>query len=43
MLQLRNVHKRYSGIPAVENVSFTASAGEIPAISAQMAPANRQR
>jgi ABC-2 type transport system ATP-binding protein len=29
MLQLRNVHKRYSGIPAVEDVSFTASAGEI--------------
>jgi ABC-2 type transport system ATP-binding protein len=29
MLQLLNVHKRYSGIPAVEDVSFTASAGEI--------------
>src|SRR3984885_7943125 len=29
MLELRNVHKLYSGIPAVEDVSFTASAGEI--------------
>lgn len=29
MLELRNVHKRYSGIPAVEAVSFTAKAGEI--------------
>jgi ABC-2 type transport system ATP-binding protein len=29
MLQLRNVHKRYSGIPAVEDVSFTAGVGEI--------------
>jgi ABC-2 type transport system ATP-binding protein len=29
MLELRNVHKRYSSIPAVEAVSFTAQAGEI--------------
>jgi ABC-2 type transport system ATP-binding protein len=29
MLQLCDVHKRYSGIPAVEAVSFTAKAGEI--------------
>jgi len=29
MLELRNVHKRYSSIPAVEGVSFTACAGEI--------------
>jgi ABC-2 type transport system ATP-binding protein len=29
MLEVRNVHKRYSGIPAVEAVSFTACAGEI--------------
>jgi ABC-2 type transport system ATP-binding protein len=29
MLQLRNVSKRYSSIPAVENVSFTARPGEI--------------
>jgi len=29
MLELRNVHKHYSGIPAVEAVSFTARAGEI--------------
>lgn len=29
MLQLRHVHKRYSGIPAVEDVSFAARAGEI--------------
>jgi ABC-2 type transport system ATP-binding protein len=29
MLELRNIHKRYSGIPAVEAVSFTAQAGEI--------------
>lgn len=29
MLELHNVYKRYSGIPAVEAVSFTARAGEI--------------
>ena len=29
MLELRNVSKRYSGIPAVENVSFSARAGEV--------------
>lgn len=29
MLELRNVSKRYSGIPAVENVSFCARAGEV--------------
>ena len=29
MLELRNIHKRYSGIPAVEAVSFAAKAGEI--------------
>jgi ABC-2 type transport system ATP-binding protein len=29
VLELRNVHKRYSSIPAVEGVSFTARAGEI--------------
>ena len=29
MLELRNIHKRYSSIPAVEAVSFTALAGEI--------------
>lgn len=29
MLELRNVHKRYSGIPAVQSVSFLARAGEI--------------
>jgi ABC-2 type transport system ATP-binding protein len=29
MLELRNVHKRYSSIPAVDAVSFTARAGEI--------------
>ena len=29
MLELRNIHKRYSSIPAVEAVSFTARAGEI--------------
>lgn len=29
MLELRNVSKRYSGIPVVENVSFLLSAGEI--------------
>src|SRR2546428_1707586 len=29
MLELRNVCKRYSSIPAVENVSFSARAGEI--------------
>ena len=29
MLELRNVCKRYSGIPAVDNVSFSARAGEV--------------
>jgi len=29
MLQLRHVFKRFSGIPAVENVSFSARAGEV--------------
>ena len=29
MLELRNVYKRYSGIPAVEGVSFCARAGEV--------------
>src|SRR3984957_13563887 len=28
-LDLRNVSKRYSGIPAVDNVSFSACAGEV--------------
>ena len=33
MLELRNVSKRYSGIPAVENVSFSrASAVKSPDI-----------
>lgn len=29
MLELRNVSKHYSGIPAVDNVSFSARAGEV--------------
>jgi ABC-2 type transport system ATP-binding protein len=29
MLELRNITKRFLGIAAVDNVSFTASAGEI--------------
>lgn len=29
MLELRNIHKRYSSIPVVEGVSFIARAGEI--------------
>jgi len=29
MLEVRNIHKRYSGIPAVEAVSFAAKPGEI--------------
>jgi ABC-2 type transport system ATP-binding protein len=29
MLELRHVHKRYSSIPAVQDVSFTARAGEV--------------
>ena len=29
MLELRNVHKRYSSIPAVHDVSFSAQAGEV--------------
>jgi ABC-2 type transport system ATP-binding protein len=29
MLELRNVTKRYSGIPVVDNISFSAPAGEV--------------
>jgi ABC-2 type transport system ATP-binding protein len=29
MLDLRNVYKRFSGIPAIEDVSFAARAGEV--------------
>ena len=29
MLEVRNLHKRYSGIPAVDSVSFVARAGEV--------------
>jgi ABC-2 type transport system ATP-binding protein len=29
MLELRHVHKRYSSIPAVHDVSFIARAGEV--------------
>ena len=29
MLELRGITKRYSGIPAVQNVSFVAPAGEV--------------
>ena len=29
MLELHGVTKRFSGIPAVDNVSFSARAGEI--------------
>ena len=29
MLELRNVYKRFSGIAAVEDVSFSARAGEV--------------
>ena len=29
MLEVRNLHKRYSGIPAVDGVSFIARAGEV--------------
>jgi ABC-type multidrug transport system ATPase subunit len=29
MLELRSITKRYSGIPAVQNVSFVAPAGEV--------------
>ena len=29
MLEIRNVSKHYSGIPAVEGVSFCARAGEV--------------
>src|ERR1700722_161022 len=29
MLEVRNLHKRYSGIPAVDSVSFIARAGEV--------------
>jgi ABC-2 type transport system ATP-binding protein len=29
MLELRNVSKRFSGIPAVDNVSFSAQSGEV--------------
>jgi ABC-2 type transport system ATP-binding protein len=29
MLELRNVYKRFSGIPAIDDVSFVARAGEV--------------
>ena len=29
MLELRNVYKRFSGIPAVSGASFTAQPGEV--------------
>jgi ABC-2 type transport system ATP-binding protein len=29
MLEVRNLHKRYTGIPAVDAVSFVARAGEV--------------
>jgi ABC-2 type transport system ATP-binding protein len=29
MLEVRNLHKRYSGIPAVDSISFIARAGEV--------------
>jgi ABC-2 type transport system ATP-binding protein len=29
MLELRSVSKRFSGIPAVDNVSFSARTGEV--------------
>src|SRR5271170_6017998 len=29
MLEVRNLHKRYSGIPAVDSVSLIARAGEV--------------
>jgi ABC-type hemin transport system ATPase subunit len=29
MLEVRNLHKRYSGISAVDSVSFIARAGEV--------------
>ena len=43
MLELRNVSKRYSGIPAVEDVSFGARPGEITGYLGAMAQANPQR
>jgi hypothetical protein len=29
MLELRNLYKRFSGIPAIDDVSFVARAGEV--------------
>lgn len=41
MLEIRHVSKYYSGIPAVEDVSFFARPGELPATSARMGRESR--
>jgi ABC-2 type transport system ATP-binding protein len=40
MLELRNVCKRFSGIAAVDDVSFQARPGEITGYLAPTGPAN---
>ncbi len=43
MLELRSVYKHYSSIPAVEDVSFSARAGESRAILVRTAQASQQQ
>jgi len=41
MLEVRNLHKRYSGVPAVDSVSFIARAGEVTGYLSKTDQANQ--